>query len=63
MPDVVKELGALCRAQQSYIHEILDEMEKSEGRHYDFLDAHLDRQILVRDLIIDLLEALVETEQ
>ena len=59
MFDVVTELGKLIRAQQDYVHNILDEMDKSEGRHYDMLDSHLDKQILIRDLLIDSLEVIL----
>lgn len=58
--DVVTELGKLIRSQQTYIHQIMDEMDRSEqGRHYDMLDQHLDRQVLIRDLLIDSLETIV----
>lgn len=58
--DVVTELGKLIRSQQTYIHQIMDELDRSEqGRHYDMLDQHLDRQVLIRDLLIDSLETIV----
>lgn len=58
--DVVTELGKLIRSQQTYIHQIMDEMDRSEqGRHYDMLDQHLDRQVLIRDLLIDSLETII----
>lgn len=57
--DVVTELGKLIRAQQEYVHQIIDELENSEGRHYDMLDQHLDKQVLIRDLLIDSLEVIL----
>lgn len=59
MLDVVTELGKLIRAQQNYVHQIMDEMDSSEGRHYDMLDQHLDKQVLIRDLLIDSLEVIL----
>ena len=62
MTDVVSQLGKLIRAQQDYVHQIMDEMENSEGRHYDMLDQHLDKQVLIRDLLIDSLETIIGAE-
>lgn len=59
MFDVVTELGKLIRAQQEHIHNILDEMDHSEGRHYDMLDQHLEKQVTIKDLLIDSLETIL----
>lgn len=57
------ELGKLIRAQQEYVHQIMDEMDRSgDGRRYDMLDQHLDRQVLIRDMLIDSLSDIVGEE-
>lgn len=65
MLDVVTELGKLIRAQQAYVHSIMDEMDLTDntGRHYDMLDQHLDRQVLIRDMLIDSLEVILGEHQ
>lgn len=62
MTDVVHELGVIARAQSSHIHSLLNELNyvSSDSEAYSYLEKQLDRQILIRDLIIDLIESVVE---
>ena len=59
MNDPIVALGELVTAQQRAIDSIVDRLENAEGRHEDALDLLLDRHILVRDILIDTLEQLL----
>lgn len=59
MPDIVTELGKLINAQQHYVHQIMDEMSRSEGRHYDMLEQHLERQVEIKEQLIDSLKHII----
>lgn len=59
MPDIVTELGKLINAQQNYVHQIMDEMSRSEGRHYDMLEQHLERQVEIKEQLIDSLKHII----
>ena len=59
MTDPIVALGELVTAQQRAIDSIVDRLENAEGRHEDALDLLLDRHILVRDILIDTLEHLL----
>lgn len=63
MSDLITDLGKLIRTQQDRVHSILDEMERSEGRHYDYLESHLERQVIARDLLLDLMETLINGDE
>lgn len=59
MTDPIVALGELVTAQQRAIDSIVDRLESAEGRHEDALDLLLDRHILVRDILIETLEQLL----
>lgn len=62
--DVIHELGVIARAQSSHIHDLIDQLncEPSDSTLYGYLDRNLDKAVLVRDLIVDLMGSIVDLE-
>ena len=61
MSEVTAELARLIRAEQGCVHALIDELEDptTEGRHEDVLDLLLHRHILIRDILIETLDHII----
>ena len=61
MNEVTAELARLIRAQQTRIHDLVDELSRpnTEGRHADVLDLLLDQHILIKDTLIETLDKVI----
>lgn len=60
--EVTLTLSRLIAGQQNKIHELIDEIERSEGRHADALDLILDQECKTKEILLDCLELILALE-
>jgi hypothetical protein len=60
--EVSLTLSRLIASQSTKIHELIDEIERSEGRHADALDLILDQECKTKEILLDCLELILALE-
>jgi queuine/archaeosine tRNA-ribosyltransferase len=64
MSCLITELGRLVSSQDKLIHDIATQLDSCDpdSRQYDYLESHLNDQVLIKDRLLDLIESIVDQD-